>query len=91
MYSVSNVRGKLNMQIIICLSSKLQDREDKRNKRPEYDYQKKYYERKWRVTEIYTLDINNLLIRTQGGAMQKGYLVYDQPLEEKGVHVIVAV
>ncbi|MEX0772502.1 MAG: transcriptional repressor AgaR [Balneolales bacterium] len=30
------------------------------------------------------LEKNNLLIRTHGGAMQNGYLVYDQPIEEKG-------
>ncbi|MEX0685538.1 MAG: transcriptional repressor AgaR [Balneolales bacterium] len=30
------------------------------------------------------LEKNNLLIRTHGGAMQKGYLIYDQHIEEKG-------
>lgn len=30
------------------------------------------------------LEKNNLLVRTHGGAMQNGYLVYDQPIEEKG-------
>ncbi|MEX0928122.1 MAG: DeoR/GlpR family DNA-binding transcription regulator [Balneolales bacterium] len=30
------------------------------------------------------LEKHNLLVRTHGGAMQNGYLVYDQPIEEKG-------
>lgn len=30
------------------------------------------------------LEKNNLLVRIHGGAMQNGYLVYDQPIEEKG-------